>query len=53
MSEESTLRPWIEDGRLCGSVEITDDEVVLELLVDVPRFRQEYEGNWTPPGGPS
>lgn len=47
----SEVRPWIEDGRLCGSVETTADEVTLEILLDVPRFGQKDEGRWTPHGG--
>jgi hypothetical protein len=38
VTEESTLRPWIEDGKLKGSVETKEDEVVLEILVDLPDF---------------
>jgi hypothetical protein len=28
------------------------DRVANEVLADSPRFKQEYEGQWTPPSGP-
>lgn len=39
----SEVRPWIEDGQLCGSVETTDDEVTLKILIDWPRRRKDEE----------